>query len=328
LQTAYTQLCLGEVVQLPPKTTSFQHWAERLVAYAQTETVRAELAYWLAAPRWEVAPLPVDYAGGRNSVASARSVTIALDVQETRALLQQVPMVYQTRINDVLLTALVQAYVEWTGISMLLVDLEGHGREEVFADVDLTRTVGWFTTIYPVLLDLRQAAGLGEALKVIKEQLRGVPQRGIGYGVLRYLSADEEVVAQLEALPQAEVSFNYLGQVDAAAGSWALFGAAPESSGASQSARGMRSHLLEISSVIAGERLQLVWTYSEQFHRQATIERLAHGYLRALRALIAHCLSATSGGYTPSDFPEARLSQKELDTFVARISQAQRRQPK
>jgi amino acid adenylation domain-containing protein/non-ribosomal peptide synthase protein (TIGR01720 family) len=325
MQTVYTQLCRGEAVQLPPKTTSFRHWAERLLAYAHTEAVRQECTYWLAGPRREVAALPTDYAAGSNTVASARSVVIALDVEETRDLLQRVPLVYQTQINDVLLTALAQAYVEWTGIPLLLVDLEGHGREEVFADVDLTRTVGWHTTIYPLLLDLRQAAGPGAALKAIKEQLRAVPQRGIGYGLLRYLSADDELIAQLAALPQAEVGFNYLGQVDAAAGGATLFGPAPESSGASQSPRGLRSHLLEISGVIAGERLQLVWTYGEQLYRRATMERLAQGYLRALRAIIAHCLTPASGGYTPSDFPEARLSQKELDKFVAKMSRSGRR---
>jgi non-ribosomal peptide synthase protein (TIGR01720 family) len=324
VQTVYSQLCVGEVARLPPKTTSFRHWAERLVRYAETETVRAEFAYWLAEPRREVAPLPVDYAAGPNSVASARSVASTLDVEETRALLQQVPTVYQTQINDVLLTALAQASMEWTGLPTLLVDLEGHGREELFADIDLTRTVGWYTTIYPVLLDLRQAAGAGAALKAIKEQLRAVPQRGIGYGVLRYLSSDEERVRQLAGLPQVEIGFNYLGQVDAAAGGGGLFGPAPESSGASQSAHGLRSHLLEISAVIAGERLQLVWTYSDQFHRRTTIERLAQGYLRALRALIVHCRSQIAGGYTPSDFPEARVSQKELDTLVAKIGRAGR----
>jgi hypothetical protein len=182
LQIAYQQLSQGQAIQLPPKTTSFKHWAERLTEYAQSEALQQELDYWLTQSRRQIAPLPVDFPGGDNTVAHSHTISISLSQEETQALLQDVPAAYQTQINDVLLTALVQAVKQWTGESLLLVDLEGHGREEIFEDVDLSRTVGWFTTLFPVLLDIGAASSLADALKTVKEQLRNVPNRGIGYG--------------------------------------------------------------------------------------------------------------------------------------------------
>jgi non-ribosomal peptide synthase protein (TIGR01720 family) len=138
------------------------------------------------------------------------------------------------------------------------------------------------------------------------------------------MSEDSEVVERLRSLLPAEVSFNYLGQLDQALPETAPFGPAPEFSGAARSRRGRRQHLLEINGSVGGGRLHLTWMYSDQVHRRETIERLAHGYVEALRSIIAHCQSPEAGGYTPSDFPEAELSQKDLDKFLARIGQSSR----
>jgi non-ribosomal peptide synthase protein (TIGR01720 family) len=253
-------------------------------------------------------------------VGLARTVSVALNVEETRALLQDVPSAYQTQINDVLLTALVQTFAEWTQEHSLLLDLEGHGREALNKDIDVSRTVGWFTTIFPVLLTLEGISHPGEALKAIKEQLRGVPNRGIGYGVLRYLSEDAQVSQQLQTLPQAEVRFNYLGQFDQVLPESSLFKLVYPTPGASRSPRGNRRYLIDINGFVLGGQLQLEWTYSEQIHQRSTIEQLAQGFVEALRSLITHCQSPEAGGYTPSDFPEANLSQKDLEQFLAKIN--------
>ncbi len=328
LQMAYQQLSRGEMVRLPPKTTSFQQWAERLKEYAQSAELRQELDHWLAESWTGVSRLPVDYPEGRdaNTEASADTVSITLSTQETRALLQEVPHAYHTQINDLLLTALVQAFAMWTGVRRLLVDLEGHGREEIVPHVDLSRTVGWFTTLFPVLLDLMNAEGPAQAVKVIKEQLRSVPHRGIGYGVLRYLSEDIEVATHLRTRPQAEVSFNYLGQFDTVLSEASLFAPARESSGPACSPHGTRSHLLNVNGIVKQGQLHLHWTYSRHLHHRATIESLAENYVGALRSLLAHCQSLGAETYTPSDFPKARVSQKELDTLFARINQTRRSQ--
>jgi amino acid adenylation domain-containing protein/thioester reductase-like protein/non-ribosomal peptide synthase protein (TIGR01720 family) len=305
IQTAYEQLQRSEAIQLPPKTTSFKQWAELLAQYAQSAAVQQDSDYWFAQPRWQVFQLPVDFPRGDNTVASARTISVALSVAETQALLQKVPATYQTQINDVLLTALVQAFEQWTGNNRLLVDLEGHGREEIFDDVELSRTVGWFTTHFPVLLNLGEASDRGEALKAIKEQLRGIPNRGIGYGVLRYLSRDQAIGSKLQALPQAKVIFNYLGQSDQVLSESSLFAPAQESSGPNRSLRGSRCYLLDINAIVSGGQLQINWTYSKAIHRRATIESLAENFLLALRSLVAHCLETplldapAARGYTP-----------------------------
>ncbi len=317
LQMAYRQLSHGEAIALPPKTTSFKRWAERLSEYARSETVMAEQFYWLDEIRAQAARLPVDYSGGANTEASARSVAVSLTVEETRALLQEAPEAYHTQINDILLTALGQSLREWTGARSLLVDMEGHGREDIFDNADLSRTVGWFTTIYPAFLRLEKAFNPGEVLKSVKEQLRAIPQRGLGYGLLRYLSGDEEIAQALRRLPQAEVSFNYLGQLDQALPADSLLAPARESSGPVHSPHGLRKHLLDVRGSVARGQLHLVWTYSENAHRRATIERLARSYIEALRGLIAHCQSPEVGGHTPSDFPLAQLDQVELDQAFA-----------
>jgi non-ribosomal peptide synthase protein (TIGR01720 family) len=267
LQRFYQQLGEGEAVQPPVKTTSYRQWAEQLVNYAQSAALWQELDYWLTESRRKVAHLPVDYPEGieANTEASARIVSVSLGVEETQALLREVPKTYNTQISEVLLTSLVQAFAQWTGKRSLLIDLEGHGREAIFEDVDLSRTVGWFTAIYPVLLELGQAEGPEDALKTIKEQLRGVPNGGIGYGVLRYLSG-EDTAERLRAFPQAEVSFNYLGQIDRVASGHSLFGLAPESSGPSHGLQGRRPYLLELNGLVTEGQFQLNWAYSENLY--------------------------------------------------------------
>jgi amino acid adenylation domain-containing protein/non-ribosomal peptide synthase protein (TIGR01720 family) len=319
LQTAYQQLGRGEQVQLPAKTTSFQQWSQKLREYARSTALQQELDYWRRQSRKPSISLPVDFPGGENTMASVGCVSSTLSFPETQALLKEVPQIYNTQINDVLLTALVQTFAQWTGEPTLLVDLEGHGREEISDEVDLSRTVGWFTTVFPVLLNLGEASNPGDALKKVKEQLRGIPNRGIGYGVLRYLSDDQDITEQLSTLPQAEVIFNYLGQFDQTLSESSLFGLTQESSGLARSLRGKRSHLLEIDGLVSQGQLQLKWNYSQKVHRRSTIEALAQRFVEALRSLITHCQSPEAGGFTPSDFPLAQLGQDELDAVLGMV---------
>jgi amino acid adenylation domain-containing protein/non-ribosomal peptide synthase protein (TIGR01720 family) len=297
LHTAYKQLAGGAVVCLPAKTTAFKHWAERLAAYAQSDAARRELGYWQSVPWSRGGVLPRDYRGGVNSVASARSVEVSLSAAETQALLRDVPGVYHTTINDVLLTALVEAFAPWTGQRALLLDLEGHGREALFADVDISRTVGWFTSLFPVLLELNEADDAGDALKGVKEQLRAIPRHGIGYGILRHLGG----IADLP-MPAAEVIFNYVGQIANGANGTGLFRLASESTGSPHSAQGLRPYLIEVNAGLFDGGLRVRWSYSTAVHAEPTIAALAERFIARLRDLIAHCASS-NGGFTPSDFP-------------------------
>ncbi|RAM49067.1 MAG: hypothetical protein C6Y22_24450 [Hapalosiphonaceae cyanobacterium JJU2] len=317
LATIYQQLINQQPLQLEAKTTAFIDWAEKINHYAQSEALKSELGYWLNLPWKQTTLLPLDHTNlaTDNTVGSANTVSMTLSAAETHQLLGPVHEPYNTQINDLLLTALGLTVASWTGNSTVLIDLEGHGREELFEDVDLSRTVGWFTTQFPVLLQLPNLTQSAATIKSVKEQLRAIPQRGIGYGILRYLCADTEVKEQLQELSSPEISFNYLGQFDQVQ-SDTDWNVAPESQGTNQSLECIRTHRLDVSCLVITGQLRISWTYSRNSHQHDTVEHLAESYLRNLRALIEHCLSEDAFGYTPSDFPEAELSQSELDEFL------------
>ena len=305
LQRAYDQLVL------PPKTTSFKSWAERLMAHAQSEEVTTELHYWTTAARRRTYPIPIDYPGASNTVGSAKSFSVMLNTQDTQALLQTIPTTFSTRIDEVLLTALALTFARWTGRQRLLVDLESHGREEIFPDVDLSRTVGWFTSIYPVLLDIGGATEPRAALKAVKTQLREIPNRGLGFGLLRYLSSE------LRESPHAEVIFNYLGQFDQSFTESSYFKLAPESHGSSRSLKQTRRHLLEVNGSVVGKELHVSWTYSRQLHRESTIRHLAHGFLDALQTLIGDANDTDAS--RSSGIPDLDLSSDKVDRILAEL---------
>ena len=315
----------GRPVELPPKTSSFKSWAIRLEQYARSAELRRELAFWSRAPPEAVRPLDVDIAGGENTEASERRIHVALDAEETRRLLQVVPKAFHTQIGEVLLAALSWSFATRALRPALLVDLEGHGREPLFDDIDLSRTVGWFTTVFPVVLEVDPSASPEESVAAVKEQLRRVPNRGIGYGVLRYLSGWGDSDAW-KALPQAQIAFNYLGQFDQTFSSSAPWTTAAESAGPSRSLRQTRPYLVDVNAIVINGRLQVTWAYSEAVHRRSTIEAIADGFLDALRAIVARAKSEP-GGYAPSDFPLAGLDQSQLDRLISKLSRKERPLP-
>ena len=322
LETVYRQLRQGTTAQLPAKTMAFKQWAETLVNFARSQTVRGELEFWLAQSDATSSRLPRDYAEtGNVRHASTQKVSVALTVDETRSLLQDVPGVYNTRMDEVLLTALGQALSQWTGMTAITIDLEHHGRDEIAIDTDVSRTVGWFTALFPVRLDIGnlERNEPGETLKAIKEQLRAVPNRGIGYGLLRYLSDDPNIIAQLSARPPAEVLFNYLGQLDRVVSASSLFKLKGELTG-SYSPRNRRPHVLEVNAFIIEGQLHIDLTYSDQVHEQQTIDRVASQCIDRLRALITHCLSPEAGGHTPSDFPLANLDEQTFNRLASLLN--------
>ncbi|HEX2091538.1 MAG TPA: amino acid adenylation domain-containing protein [Longimicrobiaceae bacterium] len=308
----------GGPVRLPPKTVSYQVWSERLREHALSSTLRAEAGFWLAQSGTPRGSLPRDRTDGDNTEGSVRTVTVSLSEEETRALVQEVPAAYRTRIDEVILAAVAQALAAWTGERAVVMELEGHGREPLFGGVDLSRTVGWFTAIYPVRLEVDPGAGPGELLKTVKEQLRAIPGRGVGYGILRYLG-DAEVAERLAAL-QPEVSFNYHGQLDSLLPEGSPFGLASESPGPTRHPGARRRYLLDVVGGVVEGRLRMRWHYSEAVHSRETIGRVAAEYLDTLRGLVAYCRSAGAGGCTPSDFPLAGISQAALDGVVRELT--------
>ncbi|MDQ7803079.1 non-ribosomal peptide synthase/polyketide synthase [Amycolatopsis sp. A133] len=300
LETAYRQAIAGRPIDLGPAPVSFLRWADRLAGHS----FETEVPYWTEVLDGVVPDLPVD-AAGENTAGSARTVTVRLDSDTTDALLHQVPEVYRTQINDVLLSALGRVLARWTGRERVLVGLEGHGREEIFDDLDLSRTVGWFTAEYPVALTLPATEDWGSTLKAVKEQLRAVPGKGLGYGALR--RHDD---------PVPQISLNYHGQWTAGGDESGLYRGWGGDLGPDIDPQRPRTALLDVVGIVDGGRLELAWTYAPDVHREDTVRGLAEQVVTALRDIVAHCAGPAAGGRTPSDFPLARLSQAELDTVA------------
>ncbi|NUV78281.1 non-ribosomal peptide synthetase, partial [Streptomyces fungicidicus] len=318
LATAYEQITADGRAELGPKGTSVRQWAERLAAHTAAGGFAEEIPYWRAVGEQAVTALPVDLPGGRNTVATQASVSLALTPAQTEAVLQQASALYRTQANDVLLTALARTLRTWTGHDRVAVTLEGHGREELFEDVDLTRTVGWFTSLHPIALALPEPAGddpdggWADAVKCVKEQLRAVPQRGIGYGALRHLA--DAPVGRLDPL----VSFNYHGQFDVSGDEdeAGLFGAALPSVGGEHAPAERRTHLLDVVGAVQDGQLVFSWLYSADTYREETVRGLAESFAAELAAFAEHCARPGAGGCTPSDFPLVTLGQAEVDRIA------------
>ena len=334
LQNTYRQHERGQPIQLSHKTTSFHAWARRLADFARSQELMQEASFWLGTAETRLPGLPRDQMtpdqplDGPNMEGTAHHVSVSLGREETQALLREAPGAYGTEIGDILLTALARAFQHWTGSSTLWIDLEAHGREDVFDDIDLTRTIGWFTSLYPVRLDLPSGAEPGQAIKLIKEQLRQIPHHGLGYGLLRYLCPDPTLAEQFKAIPPAPVSFNYLGQLPQSNGDGLFSTLAPEPLGHQRCPDANRSHLIEINAAIRQGELHIDWIYSFYVHSRHTIKRVADFFIDELRTLITHCQSPEALGYTSSDFPDAKLSQAELDTILRLTSRSKGSIPK
>ncbi|GAA4290783.1 hypothetical protein GCM10023148_54830 [Actinokineospora soli] len=230
-----------------------------------------------------------------------------LAAADTEVLLRDAPEAYRLQVNDVLLAALGRVLADWTGDDRVVVTVEGHGREDLVDGVDTTGTVGWFTSQFPVALDL-SGRDWGTALKSVKESLRAVPHRGLSFEALRYLRPG----SGLDTVPLPQVCVNYLGRWDAGDEHGLLRGPADDL-GQDVAPDAPRSHLLDLTADVTGGKLRLEFEYGSGVHDETTVRGLAERTADALRAIAAHC--AVSGGRTPSDFPLARLDQSQVDAL-------------
>jgi amino acid adenylation domain-containing protein/non-ribosomal peptide synthase protein (TIGR01720 family) len=307
LQTAYGQTVAGEPITLPETSSGFGAWGKALQAHAASPELLAELPYWqdvLNGP----SDFPVARPEGANTVLQRAEHRQRFDAGLTEGLVTA-GRAWRAGVEDLLLTALARALCRHSGETSALVALEGHGREEL-GGLDLSRTVGWFTSLYPVRLT--PVADLEASLKAVKEQLRAVPQRGLGYGVLRHMGSPV-VQAALSDRPWPAVTFNYLGRFDGVtAGAFAL---ARESTGRDQSEGSPLGAELVVNGQVSEGALSLTWLFSAARHDAGTIEGLARAFATELQALVELCSAPGAGGLTPSDVPLAGLGQVELDAL-------------
>jgi hypothetical protein len=245
----------GESVKMDRKSSSYRQWYDALADYSRSRRLLSQSGYWAGISSRYV-PFAVDHGQGEEiRINDCRRYSGVLDAGYTKRLVQEVPRVYHTEINDVLLGALSSALCKWSGRPEVVIGLEGHGREDVIGEgIDTSRTVGWFTNIYPVLLEGGADTEGGSLLKGVKERLRQVPDKGLGYWVLQYLP--EEGRAPGKESPPWDLVFNYLGQFDNVGGSGMLLKPAVESPGSSISGDYRVESLLTVNSVIEGGRTE------------------------------------------------------------------------
>ncbi|WP_155983870.1 non-ribosomal peptide synthetase, partial [Paenibacillus sp. 1-18] len=311
----------GKSIRLPHKTDSFQTWAEHLSAYANSATMERELAYWQHIEQAEASlakPLPKDYDNDHALLGDSEVVTVRWTKQETDLLLKQAHRAYNTEMNDLLLAALGKAVYDWSGSERVLVNLEGHGREAILPDVDITRTVGWFTSQFPVVLDgsLGQGGNTARLIKRVKEGLRHIPQKGIGYGILRYLSnADAFTQAGVQLQVEPEISFNYLGQFDQDYKGNDLEPSS-YSIGVPVSTNAAMDFALDINGVIEDGELIFTIRYGTTQFRHETIARLGELLVSGLREVISHCVAQERTVLTPSDVLLNNVTLDELEQLV------------
>ncbi len=313
LGTLVEQIRQGQELALPAKSSSWQQWATRLRQEAQSTATTEELTYWREQAEAPARALPMDGPAQNNTIGNSRVYEAVLGTEETHALLRDIPAAFQTRINDVLLTAVASALGAWTQDSHVRLDLEGHGREELFDDVDVSRTTGWFTSISPLRLPVPSPDGLGEGLKQIKELLRQRPRHGIGHGLLAHGAVDTELARSTAS----QISFNYLGRFDGSLGG--SFAASSGRAGPDWHPDNRRPYLIDIVSRVQDDQLHMEWSYSQAAHREDTIQRVAQHTLEMLRRLAHEARRPDVQGYSPSDLPLSGLTQTQINHLVDQL---------
>jgi amino acid adenylation domain-containing protein/non-ribosomal peptide synthase protein (TIGR01720 family) len=291
LDTAYRQAADSEPIDLGAPTTSFRDWASHLSEFVSAGQLDRELDYWAKVVNTP-AELPVDKPPVNRGVP-ASAVSVSLDTEETDALLRAAPAAYRTRINDVLLTAFAWALSRWTGRNRTYIDLEGHGREDLLDGVDVSRTVGWFTAIYPVALEVpgEDEPEWRTLIKSVRRQLRAIPGNGIGYGALRYLGspAMRDRLGSNSAGPQ--IAFNYLGQWDARPSEayGGLYKAVHGSLGQEHDPADPGSYLLEVVGAVQNGQLEFSLYFQPDVHDLGTVQAVARDFSDALRRIAQDC---------------------------------------
>ncbi|NQY62230.1 MAG: amino acid adenylation domain-containing protein [Alteromonadaceae bacterium] len=322
LTSAFNLFKAGKAVKLPSKTSAYQAWGRELQEYSQSEALLSEKSYWMSQLSADVQTMSASLAQIQdNSYAQSSDVHTKLNASLTTHLLGKCHEAYRTQINELLLSGLMLALNRWNGQTELRLTMEGHGREEIIEGINLSQTMGWFTCVYPLLLDISANMDTDSTLTLdeqicdvicnIKESVRKIPKNGIGYGILTYLSQDQDIIEAQQDHP-GDIVFNYLGQFDQQVGEDALFQGSTESTGQDINQQRKRSHVLDINSMVTGGELNITFNYNRHQFDQSQIEQLGEAVQTALEDIIKHCMAPQTGAYTPADFPLAQLQNSEL----------------
>jgi amino acid adenylation domain-containing protein/non-ribosomal peptide synthase protein (TIGR01720 family) len=309
----------GKPLELPPKTDSFQRWARELNRYTLSRKIREEEAYWnrQESEMVGIPEIPVDNDSGCRKVKYTENITIRLSEKETRLLQTTANTAFGTEINDQLLTALGLAVKDTYGHQKCAVALENHGRQAITEDIDVSRTVGWFTVIYPVILDMSRSEYLDWQIISVKETLHRVPLKGIGYGLIKYRNNDRNIDSNNDSnnenrqTPKPRISFNYLGQFDADMEDLP-FVIAKENAGPQWSPEDNTDYELSLNGMIVNKRLEMTLAYSKQRIKRETAEILMKHYKSQLVRIIEYCTAREKPELTPVDLTDKSVPLETL----------------
>ncbi|PFZ35429.1 non-ribosomal peptide synthetase, partial [Bacillus wiedmannii] len=306
----YRQVSRGRKVEFQAKSNSFKEWAAYLQKQLETPELQEEFLYWDKIEKRNVKPLPSDYSYCEqdNKLKNSKEVTIEFNQEETEDLLKKSNRAYNTEINDLLITALGLTINEWTSEEHVIINLEGHGREILQGDIDINRTIGWFTAQYPLSLSIKNGS-IPDVLKRVKESLRRVPNKGVGYGLLKYMTP-----VKPWNNPEPEISFNYLGQFDESVKE-GIFEISSLSTGNNMSLEGKRINEIDINGMISNQKLRFTISYNSKRYRGSTMSEFAGRYKENLLDIIDHCKNKDTVEFTPSDYTDQRLTIEELESL-------------
>ncbi|MBB6716466.1 non-ribosomal peptide synthetase, partial [Clostridium gasigenes] len=317
LQQAYVMAKNGQKIILQEKTTSFKEWGTKQKEYANTYKIKKQLAYWNNIESEDINELPKDKYGGKSKFCNLRSIRAKLTKEETKKMLKYSNKAYDTEINDILLSTLSLTISQWTREKNTLINLESHGREEIIKNVDITRTIGWFTSQYPVVLK-NSGTDLGALIKNTKDLLRRIPNKGIDYGIIKYLSKDE-IKNKIKFKLKPEICFNYLGQFDEDINN-DIFNASHLSTGESISLNNRSLNSLDFSAILIDKSFKLNIIYSYNDYNEETIKLLSDNYKTNLIKIIDHCLKKEQCEKTAADITNENISLAELKPYLKDIN--------
>jgi iturin family lipopeptide synthetase C len=312
-EAIYKQIQKGEKINIPLKSTSYKEWAEKLYEYSNKEELLEETDYWKEIEQTHILPLQKEEVCKQNIQKNLRTMSFELSKAYTEKLLKEVNRAYNTEINDILLSALGLALKAWRGIGKNLISLEGHGRENIIEDVDITRTVGWFTSVYPVILDMETIEDISSAIKRTKDMLRRIPNKGIGCGIIKYLTEPGKKNGMVFNL-KPEIGFNYLGQFDQDIQS-DLFQPADISPGNSIGLHFQREHVLEVIGLISEGLLRMSIDFNNEAYDEKNISALVDHYETRLKQIIDHCVELEKPQLTLSDLSSPDFDEDEVHSI-------------
>lgn len=311
LFSGYIQALNNEAILFAGKTDSFKDWVNELAVYANSRGLLNEIEYWHKLETTNIKLLPQDKDIKRRSSRQNDHIQCKLTKEETEKLLKQVNSAYNTEVNDILLTALGLTVAEWAGDGSVLVNLEGHGREEIIKEIDISRTVGWFTAQYPIVLNTSGGQDLAYKIKTVKESMRKIPNKGIGYGILKYMTSPENK-GVLRCNLKPEINFNYLGQFDGDVNT-ELFTVSDIPAGNSISPNMENLYKLDINGIVTKGRLTLNFTYHKDEYEYSTIRTIVDKFRKNLLYIIDHCAALDTTEMTPSDFTLKNITIESLE---------------